>query len=181
MIPLEELQKIRKKLGLTQKELANQAGVSQSLIAKIEAGNLDPTLSKATRIFHALEDLQNKKALKAQDVMHRKVVFAHVGESIKEVIKTMKNKGISQIPVLSRERVIGIVTESLLLEKIMEEPEKIAFLKVEEVMEDTPPIISSTTSIQVISELLRNYPIVLVAEKGEVLGIISKSDLLRKV
>jgi len=33
---LEEVKKIRKKLGLTQTELANRAGVSQSLIAKIE-------------------------------------------------------------------------------------------------------------------------------------------------
>jgi len=33
---LEEIKEIRKKFGLTQNELANRAGVSQSLIAKIE-------------------------------------------------------------------------------------------------------------------------------------------------
>jgi len=32
---LEEIKKLRKKLGLTQQELAEESGVSQSLIAKI--------------------------------------------------------------------------------------------------------------------------------------------------
>jgi len=32
---LEEIKKLRKKLGLTQQELAEESGVSQSLIAKV--------------------------------------------------------------------------------------------------------------------------------------------------
>ncbi|MBS3116513.1 CBS domain-containing protein [Candidatus Woesearchaeota archaeon] len=181
MIPLEELQKIRKRLGLTQKELAKQAGVSQSLIAKIEAGTLDPTLSRAQRIFTALEELREKEELKAQEVMHKKVVYVHIGDSVNEVIKMMRNKGISQVPVLSREKIVGIVTEKVLLDKIIEEPHKISSLKVGDVMDDTPPIISSTTSVHIISELLRDYPVVIVADKGEIKGIISKSDLLGKI
>ena len=39
MLPsLDEIAKKRKMLGLTQKELARMAGVSQSSIAKIESG-----------------------------------------------------------------------------------------------------------------------------------------------
>ncbi|MFQ5647816.1 MAG: helix-turn-helix transcriptional regulator, partial [Candidatus Aenigmatarchaeota archaeon] len=43
MQEITEIRKIRKKLGLTQSQLAQEARVSQSLIAKIEAGKLDPT------------------------------------------------------------------------------------------------------------------------------------------
>ena len=54
---LSEVKVIRKKLGLTQGELAKAAGVSQSLIAKIESTKIDPTYSKVKLIFHALESL----------------------------------------------------------------------------------------------------------------------------
>ena len=54
VIEIREIKEIRKKLGLTQGQLANMANVSQSLIAKIEAGRLDPTYSNATKIFEAL-------------------------------------------------------------------------------------------------------------------------------
>ena len=57
---LEEIKKIRKKLELTQTELADRAGVSQSLIAKIEAGRIDPTYSKTKKIFAALSDLEKR-------------------------------------------------------------------------------------------------------------------------
>ena len=42
MDELIELKKLRKKLGLTQNQLAKRANVSQSLIAKIESNKIDP-------------------------------------------------------------------------------------------------------------------------------------------
>ena len=44
MLPsLGEIPKKRKELGLTQSRLALSAGVSQSIIAKIEAGSVEPS------------------------------------------------------------------------------------------------------------------------------------------
>ena len=40
------LSKARAKLGLTQKELADRVGVSQSYIAKLEGGEANPTLKR---------------------------------------------------------------------------------------------------------------------------------------
>ena len=40
---IDRISKIRKQLGLTQIQLANLAGVSQSLIAKLESGRIDPS------------------------------------------------------------------------------------------------------------------------------------------
>ncbi|MBI2575829.1 helix-turn-helix domain-containing protein, partial [Candidatus Woesearchaeota archaeon] len=46
MIPeLANIKTLRKKLGLTQSGFAGQVGVSQSLVAKIEAGRIDPSYS----------------------------------------------------------------------------------------------------------------------------------------
>ena len=47
MFELNEISRLRKQLGLTQAELAKLSGVSQSLIAKLEAGKIEPSYSKA--------------------------------------------------------------------------------------------------------------------------------------
>ena len=181
MQSIQDIQRIRRKYDLTQKELAGRAGVSQSLIAKIEAGKLDPTFSKAQKIFEALEELREKEEVKAKDIMHKKVCFVNADDSVKEVIKIMKTKGISQIPVLSKEKIIGIITEATLLNKLLENPQKVVSYTAGDVLEETPPIIPPRTGIKTVSELLRDNPIVLVAEKGDVLGIIAKTDLLEKI
>ncbi len=49
---LSEIRNI--KMKITQKELAEKAGVSQSAIAVIESGRGNPTLSQLVKITHAL-------------------------------------------------------------------------------------------------------------------------------
>ena len=66
---LNEIKKIRKNLGLTQTELAKMANVSQSIIAKIESGKIDPTFTKTKKIFETLDDLENKEEIKADELM----------------------------------------------------------------------------------------------------------------
>ncbi len=41
----EELRARREALGIKQTELAKRAGISQSMVARIEAGNVDPRIS----------------------------------------------------------------------------------------------------------------------------------------
>ena len=178
---LEEIKKLRKKFHLNQKELAERAGVSQSLIAKIEAGTVEPTFSKAQKIFAALEELREKEEVKAKQIMHKKVFFIDINDSLKEVIALMKQKDISQVPVLDKGRVCGIITESTILNQLVENPHKTSTLKAGDVMEDAPPIVSLKTGLRTLTELLRDYSVVLVSEKGDVKGIISKADLLGRI
>ena len=91
---LTEIKKLRLKLGLNQKELADKSGVSQSLIAKIEAGKIEPTYTKANNILETLRQLEEKEETKARDLMNKKLVFAPPEEKIKDIIKIMKQKGI---------------------------------------------------------------------------------------
>ena len=178
---LDEIKRLRKKYHLTQKDLAQRSGVSQSLIAKTEAGKLDPTFTKTQHIFQALEQLREKEEVKAEDVMHKKVSFANADDPLSEVIKIIKSKNISQVPVLSKGKVCGLVTESLILKKVMESPEKINSLKAGEVMEDAPPVVSVKTGLKTLLSLLQENQIILVADKGEIKGVVTKSDLLERV
>lgn len=175
---ISEIKKIRKKLGLTQFDLAKKSGVSQSLIAKIEAGRLDPSYSNTKKIFAALDELTKKEELTAKEIMNKKIISVNANESVINVIKLMKKYGFSQMPVEERGKIVGLITERSLLE-IIGTPK--AELRVKEIMEECPPIITPETRLEVISNLLKHFSIVLVAKKGEYKGLISKTDLLEKV
>ena len=174
---LEEIKKIRKSLGLTQTELAKRAGVSQSIIAKIESGSIDPTLSKAKKIFEALSYLEKKHEIKAGEIMNKNVIEIKPNECIKDAINKMKKYNISQMPVIEDNKSVGFISESTLLSALMQGKEA----KVSEIMEESPPIVSKQTSVKVISNLLRHYPMIMVTEEGKLVGLITKADLLEKL
>jgi len=174
---LSEVKLIRKKLNLTQADLAKKADVSQSLIAKIESGRIDPTYNNAKKIFQALESISLKSELTAEQIMNRKIISVDLNESVKEAVTKMKKYSISQIPVLNH-GVAGLISESTILDHISEDMTK---MKVSEIMEEAPPVISRKTTKSIISNLLKYCPVVLVSEKGKLIGLITKSDLLNKI
>jgi len=174
---LTEIKKIRKTLGLTQTDLAKRANVSQSLITKIESGKIDPTFTKTKKIFETLNDLENKEEIKAEELMNKKIVSVVPSENIKNSIIKMKKFGISQMPVMEDHKVIGLVSESTLLDALINKKGK----KIEDIMEDTPPIVSKKASIKIISNLLLHYSVVFVSESGKLIGLITKADLLSKL
>ncbi|MBL7055298.1 CBS domain-containing protein [Candidatus Woesearchaeota archaeon] len=174
---LSEIKKIRKNLGLTQFQLSKQADVSQSLIAKIEAGKIDPTFTKAQKIFEALTRLEKKEEIKAEEIMNNRLVSVSSFEDIKNAITKMRKLGISQMPVIEDHKAIGTISESIVLDALLDSKGK----KVEDIMEDAPPIVSRKASIKLVSDLLRHYPLVIVSKTGKLVGVITKADLLGKL
>lgn len=178
MQELEDIKKIRRQLGLTQSQLARKAGVSQSLIAKIESGRLDPAYSRTQRIFLTLKQLAEAEKPKVKDVMNRKVLRARPDQKPLSLIRKMRELGISQIPVFDRDHPIGLVTESTLLEKTIDRD--IRELSIRDVMGDSPPTVGPDTDLDIVSNLLKYFPLVLVMKKGKVRGLVTKSDILGK-
>ena len=174
---LSEIKQIRKSLGLTQSELAKKANVSQSLIAKIESGKIDPTFTKTKKIFETLNYMEKKEEIKAEEVMNAKIISVSPKDDIKDSISKMKKFGISQMPVIDEHKAIGLISESTLLDALMTNKGK----KVEDIMEEAPPTVSKTASIRVISSLLHHYPMILVSDSGKLIGLITKADLLAKL
>jgi predicted transcriptional regulator len=175
---LKDVKEIRKKFGLTQNDLAKKSGVSQSLIAKIEAGRLDPTYSNAVKIFNALDELTKKQELKAEDIMTRRIVSVGRESGVHEIIKKMRKYAISQIPVIEGDKILGVLSEATVLDALMSGKKEI---KAKDIMQDAPPTIGKSASITIVSSLLKFYPMIMVVEQGKLLGIITKSDIIRKV
>ena len=172
VMELKDIKQARIRLGLTQTELAKEAGVSQSVIAKIESGRIDPSYTTAQSIFAALEQRRMSNSPKAIDVMHPGVVFVKPSDSVAEAVKIMRQNAISQLPVMDG-HVSGLITESTILANINSLNQKVS-----DIMEAAPPTVPPNADLLVVSNLLQHYPLVLVIEKGTLAGIITKSDIL---
>ena len=166
----------RLRLGLTQHALAKLAGVSQSLLAKLEAGRIDPSYSSVRKIEQALSHAHAKEEPQAKDVMIRKILYASPKDSAREIALSLRKHNISQIPVIDKAQVLGLVTETGLLEK-----EKLDGLHALDVLTEAPPLVPEDTRRSLLVTLLKQYPCVLVQKDGKVTGIVTKSDLVKEL
>lgn len=174
---LSELKLVRKKLGITQSELAKLSGLSQSLVAKIEAGKIDPTYSRAKKIIETLQSISGQKELTAKDIANRNIISVSPNKKIGEAIRLMKKHNISQMPVIAHNQSVGLISEALILDCVMEGKKD---SKISESMGDAPPVVSEKASATMVSELLKFYPLILVSEEGMLKGVITKSDVIQK-
>ncbi len=178
MFDLTKTGEIRKRLGLTQKQFAMRAGVSQSMIAKIEAGRLDPSYSNVRKIEALVNSLTTEKEIDAKDIMVRKIISVKIGERAPIIVNLMNRFKISQVPVLDGDNVVGIITEGSILNHGLEDLKR---LHAKDIMMEPPPILSEDAKISVVAYLLKSYPLVLIKKGGTLTGLVTKTDLLLKM
>jgi len=169
------LKRLRVEAGLTQRQLAELVGLSQAHIAKIEKQKVDPRLSTVNKILHVLTRGEGKKC---SDFMTRRVISTRPSDTVLRVSRIMMKNAISQLPVIENGKVIGTVTEEGIVRSLSS---TIADEKVEKIMQPPLPSVPEDTSISMIRPLLEDHYGVLVVRKGEVVGIITRSDLLKVV
>ena len=180
MIEPKQLKKIRTQLGYTQGALAEAAGVGQSIIAKIEAGAVDPTFNTLSAISRALRATRTKQGKKAADVMSSPVAGVQEGDTIRKCAELMKKKGYSQLPIFNGERMIGTITDSHVVELLSEaqDPRKLLSDRVGNHILPIFAVVGRDTPVEALFSLFRYLPAVLVGTSDKVEGIITKIDLL---
>ncbi len=182
MLPsLEEIPKKRKELGLTQSKLAVLAGVSQSIVAKIESGSVDPSYSVVKRIFGALERVEVVPSRRVSELMSRPVASVSRMQLVRDAVELMRRRGYSQLPVFDGGRCVGSISEKTILDRAArgEALEALLSRRVREIMESPLPLVGEETPLDQVLGLLQGNYGVLVSKGENIAGILTKSDILK--
>ena len=181
MFELNEISRLRKQLGLTQAELAKLSGVSQSLIAKLEAGKIEPSYSKAKALFETLQKLQRRDSKRAKDILSKSVEGIQSDKTLQEVADLMHKKAISQVPVYENGKIVGSITEKTILKLLSESrsPADAFRKRISQVMEEPFPTVHEDTPLELVYPLFDYFQAVIVTKRDKVQGIITKGDLLK--
>lgn len=99
-------------------------------------------------------------------------------QTLAEAIQIMRNKYVSQIPVVKDGKVIGSLNENRVLFTILDDPQ-LKDSPVSNAMNDPFPFVLPSTRIDVISKMItKDNPAVLVQNKDGQLDILTKYDLI---
>jgi len=175
----QELRSLRKKANFTQKELAIKAGISQALIARIEAGDVDPRVSTLRKILLVLSEVSSvKKTVK--EIMHAPVITIEDTDNVDKAIEKLWRHGISQLPVMKGDRATGSIKEETILRAIKEKNVKdLSNVSIQSLIEESFPIVSIETDVDEAARILSSgHSAILVSEHGMMVGIVTKIDLI---
>jgi predicted transcriptional regulator len=191
---LDKIRQMRKRLNLSQRELASMAGVSQSLIAKIERGSIDPSYSNVRKILMAFEEVLRRRKVEGMklgaqltvgDLATHGVVLVGPEQTVGECVERMMKGRFTQLPVMVGDKVVGGITDDRIRDYTIEETranrktyDMVMQTRVEEVMMDPFPILSEDTPIELASVHLQREEAVLVSRKGQIVGILTSADFL---
>lgn len=170
---LAEIKRLRQKVGMSQTALAKKAGVSQAHIAKIESGKVDPRFSTVERILRCLKEEEKDPCSK---YMTTTIFKVQANDRVSTSANLMRRKNVSQLVVFKDKHIVGLITEEDLLRSEVDPQDSV----VEEVMSDPPPTVSKNTSSDTVRELLLEFPAVVVMDRDRAVGILTKSDLIKR-
>ena len=178
---LSEIKRLRKKLNISQKELADELNLAQSTISRIESGTIDPPYTKFKIIYEYLENERSKRRKSkryAKDIMTRDIKLIKPSSSIRDAVELMNVHGISQLPIIEKKQNFGSITSKKIQKSIIDRSELIN-AEVDLIKELPFPEIEEDWDIKDVSNLLTNYSAVLVKKNNEYIGIIADADLLQ--
>jgi predicted transcriptional regulator len=114
-------------------------------------------------------------------VMIKNVVTIEAGQNVLLAAQVMEEKGVSSLPVVSKGKLIGIVTEKDMVIRVVARGLNGKKLLVEEIMSYPVAITSPETQLEeatkmMLSKGVRKLPVV---EDGHVIGILSLTDVAK--
>lgn len=174
----QDIRAQRVRLGLTQAQLADQAGVSQSLVARIELGEVDPSYSTLKSIVEAL-NRADRREVTLRELMTGDVANVGPDDTVRHAVETMRDRGFSQLPVIDEGVAVGSVSERDIVHALNEaDSDELGQAPVRRLMGPPFPALDPGEPIEVAIRMLEDRPAVLIVEEGRVIGLITKNDLL---
>lgn len=180
---LKEVRERRQRLRISQRELAKNLGVSQSIIAKIEKNKVSPSYSLVKKIFTYLDSIHINNAGRASDIASRPLASVQADDAVQKAVHILQSTGFKQLPVREGDLWAGCVYEKTISRHLMEtnDPRSVLRRQVGQIMDEALPTVSEDTPIPALIPLLQQSQAVIVTKKGRVTGIITNADLLKLI
>ncbi|MGH2349562.1 MAG: pyridoxal-phosphate dependent enzyme, partial [bacterium] len=105
------------------------------------------------------------------------VITAGMTDSVRDVVARMKSFDISQLPVVDGGRLVGLVSEVALLTYLLDGDHG-AGDPIAPLVEPTPPVVTPDAPVSDLADLFATANAVVVISRGEVVGIVTKIDLI---
>jgi predicted transcriptional regulator len=174
----DEIRNRRESLNLRQTELARCAGISQSMVARIEAGSVDPRISTLNKIIGVLNAAGQKSTTAAQ-MMHSPVLSVQPHDSIARAVEIFEKNNISQLPVVENGIPVGCISESVIVKAIEQQRlHRTQPFFVRDFIEPGFPTVPPDIDVETVIDILQQNHAVLIVDGGEVRGVITKHDLI---
>jgi len=108
----------------------------------------------------------------------RKVVTASSSDAVADAVMRMKEQGVSQLPVVDDGRLVGIVTETDLLSKLVEGTANLSSAVAEVMFRNVVTVNVHESAGQLTELFARNLVALVVDDKNALEGILTKMDLV---
>lgn len=179
MDTLTEIRRRRLALGIPLGELAAAVGRSDATLSRIERGQIRPSYELVQSLLAYLERQEALAIprLTVGEIMNRTLVTVESGAPLTTAAQRMEGGAFSQLPVVDAGRAVGSLSEAALLRALADPALRRG--RVKDVLERAYPIVDERFPAELLPPILGHYPAVLVANAGELRGIVTKADLIR--
>jgi len=124
--------------------------------------------------------LEEELAGRVEDLLHKrpqKVIVAQAADSVRDVLGVMKMHGISQVPVMEGERLVGMLSESGLLGAMLSDPSS-AHKSAGALAEPTYEVVEPSAPVSRLSDVVAQGKVALIIDSGRLQGVVTKIDLI---
>ena len=108
----------------------------------------------------------------------RKIVTTTPQAKVKDVIATLKELGISQLPVVEKGKLRGVVGEIDLLRHLVSGGQKASTSTIASLVESDYATVTPDTKIELLQGVLADARAAIVMDRDAVVGIVTKIDLI---
>jgi cystathionine beta-synthase len=118
-----------------------------------------------------------RDVLVAKDRSGRQLVTATPQSKVREVIETLKSRGISQLPVIDGGKLRGIVAEVDLLRHLVS-GHKTLDSTIGELVEGDYATVTPNTKLELLQAVLADAKVAIVEDRDQVVGIVTRIDVI---
>jgi cystathionine beta-synthase len=105
------------------------------------------------------------------------LITAAPGDEVKKIIRLMKQHGISQLPVLDGDRLLGIISEGDLVQALLRDHENID-RPIDGLIDQSYVVVPPDTPLTRLAAIFGEGKVALVQDGGKVRGLVTKIDFI---